>query len=185
MNFLIKNTEYNIKFSFLVFNAIIFLLKDSKIIMDFYAVCLIHEIGHLIAIKITGGKIESVVFSGTGVIITPIKNPKYELFIMLAGVSANLIVYFILSICGVSGTFHTLNLITAIYNILPYKQLDGGASLCILIEGTPNERIANIILTIIKIIFSLLLLISVFYNQEFFPLFIVSIMLFISEREFL
>ena len=179
----IKNTEYSIKFSFLVFNALVFLLRDSAVIMNFYAVCIVHEMGHLLAIYITGGKVKSVVFSGTGVIINSIKEPDYELFIMLAGAGANLIVFFLLGILNISGILQWLNLATAIYNLLPYRQLDGGTALCILTDGTLNERIINAVLTVIKVIFSIILLgLSIFYSREFFPLFIVSVMLFVSER---
>lgn len=151
--------------------------------MNFYAVCIVHEMGHLLAIYITGGKVKSVIFSGTGVIINSIKRPNYELFIMLAGAGANLIVFFMLGILNISGIFRWLNLAIAVYNLLPYRQLDGGSALCILIDGTLNERVINAILIAIKIIFSVLLFgLSMFYNREFFPLFIVSVMLFVSER---
>lgn len=179
----IKDTEYSVKFSFLVFNALIFLLRDSDVIMNFYAVCVIHEIGHLLAIGVTGGKVRSVVFSGTGVSITPEKNPQYELFVMLAGASANLIVFILSGIWQISGTFRILNLAVAVYNLLPYRQLDGGVALCMLTDGTPNERTINNILAVVKIIFSVILLaLTVLYSREFLPLFIVSVMLFVSER---
>ncbi len=179
----IGNTEYSVKFSFLVFNALIFLLRDNAVIMNFYAVCAVHEIGHLLAIGVTGGKVKSIVFSGTGVVITPEKNSRHELFIMLAGAGMNLIVFFIMLFFGIEGSFRLLNLATAVYNLLPYRQLDGGASLCILTDGTPNERTVNAILTAVKIMFSAVLLaVTVLYSREFLPLFIVSVMLLVSER---
>lgn len=182
-SFTIRNTEYSVKFSFLVFNALIFLLRDSAVIMNFYAVCVIHEIGHLLAICVTGGKVKSVVFSGTGVVITPEKNSRHELFIMLAGAGTNLIIYFLMRSMGIGGNFCMLNLATAIYNLLPYRQLDGGAALCMITDGTPNERTVNTFLTALKVVFSVILLAVVFlYGRDFLPLFIVSVMLFVSER---
>lgn len=179
----IKNTEYSVKFSFLVFNALIFLMRDSGVIMNFYAVCVIHEIGHLLAIGAAGGKIKSVAFSGMGVVITPEKNSHHELFIMLAGAGANLIVYFIMLSAGIGGSFCMLNLAAAIYNLLPYRQLDGGAALGILTDGTPEERIINNVITVGKVIFSVILLAAaVLYSPDFLPLFIVSVMLFVTER---
>lgn len=179
----IKNTTYSINFSFLVFNALIFLLRENDIVMNFYAVCIIHELGHLFAIAVTGGKVKSVVFSGTGVIITPEKNSHHELFIMLAGAGANLIAFVVMYISGIGGMFRLLNICTAVYNLLPYRQLDGGTALCMLTDGTPNERTINNIFTVIKILFSVILfVVTIFYSQEFLPLFIVSVMLFVSER---
>lgn len=179
----IGNTEYSVKFSFLVFNALIFLLRDNAVIMNFYTVCIIHEMGHLFAIWFTGGKVKSVIFSGTGVIITPENNSRYELFVMLAGAGANLIVFCIMGFIGAGGTFRFLNLATAVYNLLPYRQLDGGAALCILTDGTPNERTINTFFTVIKVIFSAVLFVMTFFcGREFLPLFLMSVILFVSER---
>lgn len=180
---MIKNTVYSVKFSFLLFNALIFLLRDNSVIMNFYAVCIIHELGHLLAIGITGGKIKSVVFSGTGVVITPEKNSPHELFVMLSGPCANLAVFVICSIIGIGQIFRLLNLGTAFYNLLPYRQLDGGAGLALLTDGSPHERTINTVLTVIKILFSVVLFgASVFYGREFVPLFLVSLILLVSER---
>lgn len=179
----IKNTVYSVKFSFLLFNALIFLLRENSVIMNFYAVCIIHELGHLFAVCITGGKIKSVVFSGTGVVITPEKNSPHELFVMLSGPCANLAVFIIFNIIGIGQTFRLLNLGTAFYNLLPYRQLDGGAGLALLTDGSPHERTVNTVLNCIKVLFSVFLLgLSVFCGREFVPLFLVSLMLFISER---
>ena len=151
--------------------------------MNFYAVCIIHELGHLFAVCITGGKIRSVVFSGTGVVITPEKNSPHELFVMLSGPCANLVVFIIFNIIGIGQIFRLLNLGTAFYNLLPYRQLDGGAGLALLTDGSPYERTVNTVLTSIKLLFSVFLLgLSVFCGREFVPLFLVSLMLFISER---
>ncbi|MCM1507551.1 MAG: hypothetical protein NC177_10525 [Ruminococcus flavefaciens] len=151
--------------------------------MNFYTVCIIHELGHLLAIAVTGGKVKSVIFSGTGVVITPEKNTRHELFIMLAGAGANLIVFAVLSICGIGGSFRLLNLGTAVYNLLPYRQLDGGSALCMLTDGTPNERTINTFLTVAKVLFSAVLLaVTVLYGREFLPLFLMSAVLFVSER---
>ncbi|MDE6670968.1 MAG: hypothetical protein K2K16_02100 [Ruminococcus sp.] len=179
----IKNTTYRLDFSFLVFNALIFLMRENNTVMTFYAVCIIHELGHLFAISLTGGKIKSVVFSGTGVIITPERNSRHELFIMLAGAGANLIAFVLLSISGIGGMFRLLNLCTAIYNLLPYRQLDGGSALSLIIDGTPYERTVNMILMVVRLIFSGVLLLAVFlYGRDFIPVFIMSVMLFVSER---
>ncbi|MDE5619816.1 MAG: hypothetical protein K2I80_04770, partial [Ruminococcus sp.] len=79
--------------------------------------------------------------------------------------------------------FRLLNLGTAFYNLLPYRQLDGGAGLALLTDGSPYERTVNTVLTSIKLLFSVFLLgLSVFCGREFVPLFLVSLMLFISER---
>ncbi|MDE5582651.1 MAG: hypothetical protein K2J08_02955 [Ruminococcus sp.] len=179
----IKDTEYSVDFSFLVFNALIFLVRDSAVIMTFYAVCLIHELGHVMAVYATGGKIKSVIFSCTGVIITPEKNFKGELLVILSGVTANILTYIFCLITGKNELFAMLNLGTAIYNLLPYRQLDGGTAIAILTDGTACERSVNILLTIVKIIFSVFLLfVSVVCGKEFFPIFLASVMLFVSER---
>lgn len=180
---MIKIKKYSVNFSFLLFNALIFLLRENSVVMDFYAVCIIHELGHLLAVFVTGGKIKSVVFSGTGVVITPEKNSPHELFVLLFGPSANLAVFIIFNIIGIGKTFRLLNLGTALYNLLPYRQLDGGSALALLTDGSPHERTINTVLTCMKIMFSVFLLgVSVFCGRDFVPLFLVSLILFVSER---
>lgn len=178
--------RFHIDFSFLVFNALVFLIEEGKLIFNFYMVCVIHEIGHLDAIFLTDRQIKSVHFSGAGIRIVTSKNStipfKHELFVLLAGPSANLLVFMVMKYFNCEGTFMNLNLALALYNLLPYHQLDGGAVIDLLISGTAFEKKAEFFLLAIKLIFSAALLtLYMTISKGVISVLIVSVFLLVSD----
>lgn len=178
--------RFHVDFSFLVFNALIFLIKDGGLIFNFYSVCAIHETGHMLAIFLTKGKIKSVCFSGTGIRIVTKKNStvtlKHELFVLLAGPAANLFIFIMMRCLHCGGAFPIMNLAVAVYNLLPYRQLDGGAAIGLFISGSVWECEAEYFLLAIKIVFSaVILIIYLTLSKAVFSLLIVSVLLLISD----
>ena len=57
-----------------------------------------------------------------------------------------------LSIHGAVGDFAMLNLAAGLYNLLPFRQLDGGALVDIFITGTVHEREWRGVLLAVRII---------------------------------
>lgn len=112
--------------------------------MQFYAACALHEMGHILAACLVGVRIKSVVFSGGGIrmltdrasVVTNCEN----VLMLLSGPAVNLFLAAALSIHGAVGDFAMLNLAAGLYNLLPFRQLDGGALVDIFITGTVHER---------------------------------------------
>ena len=182
----IYGAAVRIHFSFLVFNALIFLMRSCGLVLSFYAVCLLHEAGHLIALRHTGGSISTVDISGAGIVIGTRKDgsisDKSRLFVLLAGPAANILLYVLLSICGYHRSLAQLNLIAAVYNMLPYRSLDGGAIISLLSVGTVRERAVMHILTAVKLLMIALSAAAVHYcGREVFPLLAASLALFIGD----
>ena len=144
ISFDIGRTRVSIGFSFLLFNAIIFLFSSESLLMQFYAACALHEMGHILAACSVGVRIKSVVFSGGGIrmltdrgsVVTNCEN----VLMLLSGPAVNLFLAAALSIHGAVGDFAMLNLAAGLYNLLPFRQLDGGALVDIFITGTVHER---------------------------------------------
>lgn len=134
--------KIRVKFTFLLFNALIFIFRDSSLIMGFYAACLIHEAGHVAAVYLTGGEVLSVEFGWTGIKMTASapKNVRCALFVQLSGPAANLLTFLVLTAWGRSGYFAVFSLAEGLLNLLPYKFLDGGATLELLAESSKNEK---------------------------------------------
>ena len=143
-------------FSFFVFNALVFLLRDSGLVFAFYTVCALHEAGHILALTLQGGRVRTVELSGAGIRIITQKGGRIpvqgSLFVLLAGPAANIAVYIIMKLSGCCGAFCTLNLMAAVYNMLPYYSLDGGAVIKHFTSGTVYERSADTALNAVKLI---------------------------------
>ena len=157
-----------VDFSFLVFNALVFLFRDSALVLAFYTTCAIHEFGHILALWLTGGKLSAVSFSGAGIRMETVRAAaepvRRSLAVLLAGPAANLLVFGLMRLADCGGTFPELNLLAAAYNMLPFRCLDGGAVIALFTVGTPHERITELVLNAVR------LLIIVFAALAFFKL---------------
>lgn len=142
-----------IRFTFLLFNAVLFIFRDAGLIFEFYAVCLLHELGHLAALKLTGGELRMVELSGIGIRITasPAADIKRGAAVLLSGPAVNLLMYALLSFSGNSGRLAELSLAAGLFNLLPFSSLDGGALLDMLAEGSPHERLIQSVLKAVRI----------------------------------
>lgn len=167
----IKFPKIRAEFSFFAFAALIFLLKDKYTASGFVMVCILHELGHLAAIFILGVKIKMVKLSGFGIKIETEKSgivPIYRsILILLSGPAANTILYILLGFSGVYHQFAVLSLAAAVYNLLPYPQLDGGSAIELLITGSVYERELRIILKIVRICIPCAVLFIMLYERQF------------------
>lgn len=182
----IGGIKFRIDFSFLVFAALVFLIKNGAEIFSFFSVCMIHEIGHGLAVCLSGGKISSITFYGTGIIMktdrTGIMPLKKELFILLSGPSVNIILFLLLWKKDMTETFALLNLCAAVFNLMPYSSLDGGAALLALSDSLPNRRNAVLIfLRAAQVTLPLLLLYGTFTDKQLFSLFCAAAFYSVSE----
>lgn len=175
-------------FSFLVFTALIFLLRSGSLMLSFSTVCAIHEAGHIFAAQICGKPVVAIDITGFGIRMetdkSRISSVSQDAFILIAGPAANLAVYLLLGISGCGVSFRLLSLATALYNLLPYRQLDGGALIALLTEGTACELAATRLLTAVKLSISFaLLVLTLRSGTEIAPLFIASLILIICEMK--
>ena len=173
-------------FSFLVFTALVFLLRSGELILSFSTVCAIHEAGHIAAAQLCGRRIASVDITGFGIRMetdrSQLTSINDDLYILLAGPAVNLAVFLLLSIGGCGGSFPLLNLAAALYNLLPYRQLDGGAVIALFTEGSPIENTSARLLTSLKAGISVILLIITLRSGfGTAPLFLASVILLIGD----
>jgi Zn-dependent protease len=136
-----------ISFSFLAFNALVFLLRDTGIILAFYTVCALHEAGHIAAALATGTKIASVELTGFGIRMETVPDctapVRRQLAVLIAGPAVNAAVYLLMRLLRCGGCFPLLNLSAALYNLLPYRCLDGGAVIEVFTSGSRHEYLAG------------------------------------------
>lgn len=139
----ISGVRTDIHFTFLLFNAVIFLMRGNQAILCFYGGCILHELGHILAAAFAGISVQRVSLTGMGIVMTAEKNSsvptKYSLFVLLSGPAVNLICAGIIFLSGGNFSFAAINLALCVYNLLPFSSLDGGAALEILVSGRTHE----------------------------------------------
>lgn len=152
--------RFRIKFSFLLFNALLFLLCDGGMILSFYAVCVLHELGHIAALRLTGRELRCVELSFFGIRITsaPAADIKRGAAVLLSGPAVNLLLYAFLRAADCCGRTAVLSLAAGLFNLLPLSSLDGGALLDMLAEGRIHERQFRVCLGVLRALTALALL---------------------------
>ena len=117
-------------------------MNDNFSAVSFWLVCALHEAGHIIAVKLTGGEIRKIEFSFFGIVMTaaPPVSVKKGTAVLLSGPAVNFLIWAILLLNGKNGLFCQLNLAACVFNMLPLSFLDGGGITALLTEGNPFER---------------------------------------------
>ncbi|MCD7773101.1 MAG: hypothetical protein LUH08_03485, partial [Ruminococcus sp.] len=90
----VKNTDIVICFSFVAVITLCVLLYNEQIIIISVLSSLLHEFGHIVAMKVSGVKIKELRLYGGGAKISAENNllsVKRELFIAFSGIAVNLI----------------------------------------------------------------------------------------------
>lgn len=114
---------------------------------------LIHELGHVAAIKVFGGKIRSVRFDASGLCMSycGLDNDGKELVSLIMGPVFGLLLSYAASYCGKITDSRFLfeasgvSLIFSIFNLLPALPLDGGRALyCVIPSRTKAEKVLEV-----------------------------------------
>lgn len=168
-------------FSFFLLIALLFLIRDVRSASGIVIVCILHELGHLAAMAMFGTKVKGIRFSGTGIRITAAKNGTEPLLqsvvILLSGPAVNIILYLLLK----EKVYDTavLSLGAGVYNLLPYRQLDGGAMLEHLILGRQHEYVYRAALNAVRLMLAAVSAVLVYLRgAAFIPAFAALVMLY-------
>jgi Zn-dependent protease len=140
---------------FLLAAAILLYLDGEGIFPWALLACALHEWGHFAAVRLTGGRVESIRLTAAGgemrLSARHVLSYGSELFAVLAGPAANLCTAALLPAL-IKGNetgwlFAGLNLVIGLFNLLPAYPLDGGRALnlLVLLLWTPEaaERITK------------------------------------------
>jgi len=146
--------ETEIRFSFLLFNALLFMMCDIRHITAFYTVCTLHELGHAAATLLTGAGVRRIILSGFGIVMETggCRRVTDHAAILAAGPAVNLILWALLTSIGYKGCLSWLNLAAGALNLLPFSGLDGGSLSELLVSGRMYERGLRVLLTIFRLL---------------------------------
>jgi len=156
IKFRLSDIRFTFDFTFFALFAVLSLFR-FELAITLISACLIHEIGHIIAIYSFNGKISDVHFSALGIKIIPKKSIYLpyckEIIILFSGPFFNFAFFFISMIISSSLIeFAYLNLALGVFNLLPFSRLDGGSILLIILENIFPEKNTHQIIKIPAII---------------------------------
>lgn len=146
MNLRIKSTFktiISVEFSFLAVIALLGLSESSACIYMSLASCILHEIGHLLALFSFGVGVKKIVLYGAGIKIVrdfSLVENKKEAIILLSGPLMNILAFCVFYLFKGENfkVFAVMNLATALFNLLPIKALDGGQLLFLIFDSKPK-----------------------------------------------
>lgn len=168
----------------------IVLLDFSPFIFIIMAAAVIHECGHLIAMRICGVKTERITLYPFGLDIRTLSHAKsyrQEILIKSAGIIVN-IAAVIISVPFIENIyisfFAVSNFLLVGVNIMPVKSLDGGGILenllLMYVEPAKVNRIMKTVSFIFIVILWILASYTLFYTNYNFSLFAMCMYLFAS-----
>lgn len=182
-----RGIVFDASFHFFAVAALIGLLCGGLIFVQFFTACLLHELGHLFVLYGFGRRVRRVHFSGAGVLILP--EAEYgaywqDILILLAGPLANLIFGSILILCVDMTAYAAMHIGLGLFNLLPYRCLDGGSVLDALLrtrDYSPRRIfwIENVICSILSA--GLILLMMQQHMQQFSLLAMIVYLTFIQH----
>lgn len=192
MIFKIFGTKIHITFLFTAFIAILTATDKSGLILPLIISATIHEAAHLFAMWICDCNPKSVKLIPGSIEISQGINVKCknQIFISIGGPIINLILFAVLYLdysftkSDATLNFALINLILAIFNLLPAKSFDGGEILKILLLKKFSENKCKIIINLLTLIIALIFLTAGFFllknTSKNFSLIIVGLYLIIS-----
>ena len=176
MTLIVNETKLKIDFTFaLTVSLMLLLCKQDTVIISLLSSCL-HEIGHLFFMYIFHQKINSVTFGAFGVRIerqmTSAVSYKKEAVIALGGILVNFIIagtgaiYYYVAGDSFSLRLTAVNIIIAIFNMIPLDTLDMGRVLRYTLLNKVDENKCDRILTVISVVFvNFILIVCIAFNM--------------------
>lgn len=151
--------------------AVWILLLPLKWIFAAAAAACIHEVCHIAAVLLLGGRVRGITVAPLGAVIEVEGVHGYrEILCTLAGPVGSFLLmslihrFPLLGLCG---------LVQGVFNLLPVYPLDGGRALAGFLEATVPNQAGMISLWIERIVFFLLMALVIFvslrYSLGFFP----------------
>ncbi len=126
--------------------SLMLVVDRMGVMLPALAACGLHELGHVIAILLTKGKIASVRLCPWGIqIVSPsLTEGRASLAVAVSGPAVNLILWAVLR--KVAPSFAAIQLICGAFNLLPCNGLDGGDALHGILAAFLSEESADRVL---------------------------------------
>lgn len=185
LSVVIKNIKIGVSFSFFAVVGLVCLWQDSngdKLLLMLMC-CLLHEMGHLIAMCLCNVPPIMIIAYGGGIKIYP-DNAKMtsdfqDIIILSAGCIINIILACLLFLLNKSPTYFSMaNLFLGLFNLMPVKYFDGGRLLSIALK---DSKAVNVIRCIFITFFAIVIGAMALKGMFSISLFVIFAYIIISE----
>ncbi len=175
MTLIIKDTQYRVDFTFGLTVTLMLLLCSEDTIFICLLSSMLHETGHLLFMYAFGQKVESVTFGAFGIRIqrysSCVLSYKKEAVIAFGGILVNFLIaffsclYYYLQGSSFALKLMGVNIIIALFNMIPIEVLDMGRVIRYILLTFAEESRCDRILRIISVIFvNALATATIFYS---------------------
>lgn len=175
MTLIIKDTSYRVDFSFALTVTLMLLLCSESTVILCLVSSMLHEMGHLVPMHLLGLKVESVIFGAFGVRIQRCVDCslsyKKEAVIACGGILVNFIIaifsylYYYLQSSDFALKLTGVNIIIALFNMIPIEVLDMGRVIKYILLCRFEENVCDRILRTISVIFvNILVVLCICYS---------------------
>ena len=150
---------------FVLMAALVYFLDDSGIFAATVVYALVHELGHLMVLRMSGGHVTELRLELTGAAIYYNEAElSYfrELLTALAGPVSSVLFALVASRLGME-LLAGVSLSLAAFNLLPCSALDGGRALYALLAAATNAHSASRVLRVVSITCSIGILLTGIY----------------------
>ncbi|MDE5767802.1 MAG: site-2 protease family protein [Oscillospiraceae bacterium] len=149
-----KNFRISMDFGFPAMLAIAFLQSEQDFMKQMLLVSLVHELGHGLVMCLTGAGIREIRFHASGIRMLTnhwMLHAGQAFWIYLSGPLVNLLCAWIF--WSSAPEMAILHLCMGIFNLLPYRILDGGSLLRYFLEHQPDAlRIVRLFCVILSVV---------------------------------
>ena len=191
-----KSTKIHISPAVLALLAAFIWLSSAALLAAVLLAALCHELGHYLALRAMGGRVEAITIAATGaeMRIAPDSRLSYgrELLATIAGPAVNLLLALLLAFLGwyvpILYLLAGVQLLLGIFNLLPVTPLDGGSILWLavawLTEPYTADRVtANVGLAVSVALLAMITMLSSWTGGGIFPVFMAIWLLLMSMRQ--
>lgn len=121
--------------------CLLYYISPWRLFVSFLCCALAHELGHLLALRLLGVRIEGIVLGAFGAVMdTGPMTPFCEAICALSGPAVNMALFFLL--CRRWPAAALVSLLLGCYNLLPVFPLDGGRALRAMLCAMLPQRAA-------------------------------------------
>jgi Zn-dependent protease len=131
IEFKLRSVTYRLDFSFFLLWCVVYILGKESLILPTFIACLVHELGHIVALALSGCKVRRIEFSGVGIKIVPqygrMLPKRWDCAIIVSGCVSNFLLSGVVLLFKLYPLYDIayVSLSLGVFNALPIKSLDG------------------------------------------------------------